>query len=117
MEINSLEFSLGMCRVWKVIRKELGSDFPSQHLAALLDVAAHPDSSVGDIGKRLGMPSSTVSRTVSALSTWSWTKKEGHGLIQKTEDIYESRRKLVNLTQEGKHLVKLLHKAYIDEEE
>lgn len=116
MEVKSMEFTAGMARALKFVRTELGSDFPAQHLAALMDIASHPDSSIGDIGKRVGMPSSTISRAIAALSGWSWTKKTGHGLVVKTEDMYESRSKVVNLTQEGKHFVKLLHKAFIGEE-
>jgi len=116
MEIKSIEFALSTARMLKVIRDKMSTDFPSQHLAALMDIAAHPDSSIGDIGKRLGMPSSSVSRTISALSKWSWTKKTGHGLVVKTEDIYESRRKIVNLTQEGQRFVKELKAAFEDKE-
>lgn len=109
---NIIGFSMSMARVLKVVREELGADFPSQHMAALVDIASHPDSSIGDIGKRVGMPSSTVSRSVAALSKWSWTKKSGHGLVVKAEDLYEARRKLVNLTQEGKHVIRLMKEAY-----
>jgi hypothetical protein len=58
------------------------------------------------------MPSSSSSRAVAALTGWSWTKKEGYGLVEKVEDLYESRRKLVRLSQHGKQLVDQMQKAF-----
>lgn len=111
-----IPFSNKFQRALLVVRNATGSDFPAQQLMILLDVASNPDTPIGEIGKRLDMPTSSVSRSVAALSNWSWTKKSGYGLVEKTEDIYEARRKLVRLTQHGKQLVKLMKDAFHDEQ-
>lgn len=111
-----MSFASNFQRALLVVRNETGSDFPAQQLMVLLDIATHPETSVGEIGKRLDMPTSSVSRAVSALTDWSWTKKSGYGLVEKTEDLYESRRKLVRLTQHGKQLVNLMKSTYEENE-
>ena len=107
------EFSVRMRDALGVIKQEVGNDIPLQHLAVLFDVAANPDTSIGEVGKRLGMPSSSISRAVAALSRWSWTKKEGYGLLQKEEDLFESRRKVLRLTQEGVKLIKVMNQQFL----
>ena len=114
--MENLIFVARMRKMFRVVHEELGKDFPSQYLAVVFDVAGNPDTSVGGISKRLGMTSSSVSRAVSALSTWSWTKKQGHGLLEKAEDAYESRRKLVRLNQHGSRFVTLLREAFEEEQ-
>jgi DNA-binding MarR family transcriptional regulator len=110
--MENLDFAIRMRNALGVIREDLGADFPSQHLAVLYDIAANPDTSIGEVGNRLGMPSSSISRAVAALSKWSWTKKQGHGLVEKIEDIYESRRKLLRLSQQGAMLVNRMREAF-----
>jgi DNA-binding MarR family transcriptional regulator len=106
--MEHMEFVTRLRNTLIAIKTELGSDFPSQYLAVLLDVAANPDTAIGGTAKRLEMTTSSVSRAAAALSKWSWTKKEGHGLIEKTEDPFESRRKLLRLTQDGTRVVSIL---------
>jgi len=101
-----------MQRALTELRETTGSDFPSQQLAVLFDIAAHPETSIGDCAKRLGMTTSSTSRAVAALANWSWTKKEGYGLVEKVEDMYESRRKLVRLTQQGNRLVNKMQEKF-----
>jgi DNA-binding MarR family transcriptional regulator len=45
-----------------------------------------------------------VSRNVSLLSKWSWSRKEGLNFVEALEDPMERRRKLVKLTNRGKKL-------------
>lgn len=110
--MEHLDFSSKMARVLKAVREVTGSDFPAQQLAVFMDIASHPETSVGMIGKRLDLPASSVSRAVAALTNWSWTKKSGYGLVEKVEDMYESRRKLVRLTQQGTQLVNQMQAAF-----
>lgn len=94
------------------MREQTGSDFPMQHLIVLLDVAAHPDTPIGQIAKRLNMPKSSASRAVAALSDWSWTKKNGYGLVKKEIDPMESRSKVIRLTAEGMHILQTMTTAF-----
>ena len=56
------------------------------------------------IAKDLNMAQSSVSRNVSLLSKWSWSRKEGLNFVEALEDPMERRRKLVKLTNRGKRL-------------
>ena len=56
------------------------------------------------IAKDLNMAQSSVSRNVSLLSKWSWSRKEGLNFVEALEDPMERRRKLVKLTNRGKKL-------------
>jgi len=87
------------------LKKLTGNDFPMQQLLVLLDIAANPDTSSGEVAKRLDMTSTSASRAVAALSSFSWTKKSGYGLVSKTEDLMEGRRKNLKLTPEGENIV------------
>jgi len=106
--MNKKEFVSAMQMNGKILREELGPDFPSQYMTVFFDIAAHPESSISEIGGRLEMTTSSVSRAVAALSTWSWTKKKGQGLVEKTIDPYESRRKNVKLSMHGEDLLRRL---------
>lgn len=107
-----LSFAGSMQRALSELRKATGADFPSQQLAVLMDVSANPDTPIGEIAKRLDMATSSASRAVAALASWSWTKKSGYGLVEKVEDKFESRRKLVRLTQDGRRLVSLMQERF-----
>jgi len=112
MTIKYLDFALKMKRVLNTLQEELDNkNIAVQHVVVLFDIASHPDTSVGEISKRCGLGGSVTSRAVAALSGWSWTKKDGMGLIEKHEDIYESRRRLVRLSQQGSKLMASLMEA------
>lgn len=107
-----LTFPINLSRSLLRIKELTGSDFPMQQLLVLLDIAANPGTSVGEVQQRLGMTSSSTSRAVAALSKFSWTKKSGYGLIYKTEDMMEARRKNLNLTEEGKEIVSAMYESF-----
>jgi DNA-binding MarR family transcriptional regulator len=107
-----LTFPINLSQSLLRVKELTGSDFPMQQLLVLLDVAANPDSSVGETSERLGMTNSSTSRAVAALSKFSWTKKSGYGLISKTEDLMESRRKNLNLTDEGIEIVSAMYASF-----
>jgi len=110
--INSVFFATSMQKALSELRAVTGTDFPSQQLTVLMDVAANPDTPIGEIAKRLGMTTTSASRAVAALADWSWTKKAGYGLVEKVEDKFESRRKQVRLTQDGRRLVNLMQEKF-----
>lgn len=56
-----------------------------------------------ELGDRLGIPQSTVSRTVAHLGEGSF-KKEGLGLVTTREDPKDRRFKIVVFTPKGKNL-------------
>jgi len=110
--MTSFSFATSMQKALSELKAVTGADFPSQQLAVLMDIAANPDTPIGEIGKRLDMTTSSASRAVAALANWSWTKKTGYGLVEKVEDKFESRRKLVRLTQDGRKLVDLMQQKF-----
>ena len=110
--MTSFSFATSMQKAISELKAVTGADFPSQQLAVLMDIAANPDTPIGEIGKRLDMTRSSASLAVAALANWSWTKKTGYGLVEKVEDKFESRRKLVRLTQDGRRLVGLMQQKF-----
>jgi DNA-binding MarR family transcriptional regulator len=85
----------------------LDDAMPLQTLAVFLDAAIHegePENSVSEIGKRVGLQSSSASRNVAALSKWHWLKKPGLELLDTVPDPMEMRRKIVALTPKGRRL-------------
>jgi DNA-binding MarR family transcriptional regulator len=65
------------------------SELPTSVRMVLVDISAHPDSSIGEITARTGFPQSHVSASVARL-------KE-QGVVETTVDIDDGRRTLVRL--------------------
>jgi DNA-binding MarR family transcriptional regulator len=111
--MENLQFILKLRNTLQELRStSSGAEIPIQQICVLLHIAANPSCTIGEIADEVGMAQSSASRAVSALSSWSWTKKGGRGLVEKTEDLYESRRKLVQLTPEGRALIKRLQEVF-----
>lgn len=80
------------------------STMPVQTLAAFLVIAAEEGQTITAIGNKVGIPSSSATRNVSALSDWDWKKKVGLKLVEYRQDPMNLSVKNVFLTKKGQHL-------------
>jgi DNA-binding MarR family transcriptional regulator len=81
----------------------------SQIMVYLTVAMSHPESiPMQDIGKRLTMPQSTLSRIISSLSKYDRNHEEGLNLVLAYENPMERRSKLVQLTPSGVVLLRQL---------
>jgi MarR family transcriptional regulator, lower aerobic nicotinate degradation pathway regulator len=71
-----------------------------QHFTVLSSLAEHGSASQADLGRRLWLDRSDLHAIVSAL--------EEAGLIQRTGDPADQRRKVVTITARGKHALRRL---------
>jgi DNA-binding MarR family transcriptional regulator len=71
-----------------------------QHYTVLASLAEHGPASQADLGRRLWLDRSDAHAIVSAL--------ERSGLIQRTSDPEDQRRKVVTITVDGKRTLKQL---------
>lgn len=86
--------------------RKFDADIQSQTIAVFLYVGIHESNEgvpMTKIATDLNMAQSSVSRNVSLLSKWSWSRKEGLNFVEALEDPMERRRKLVKLTNRGKN--------------
>ena len=92
--------------------RQLDPEIQAQTMMTFLLVAVmDPDPiSMSDLGDRIGLAQSSVSRNVSALGAWSRHKRPGLKLVEAHEDFMDRRKKLVNLTASGRRLKKTLEK-------
>lgn len=91
-DIYALHQAFG--RLYKPLLEPLGLTYP-QYLVMVVLWGDSPQS-VGQIGHRLGLESSTLTPLVKRL--------EGAGLVTRTRDAEDERRVLVHLTEQGKVL-------------
>ncbi len=87
--------------------RKFDADIQSQTIAVFLYVGIHEGNEgvpMTKIATELNMAQSSVSRNVSLLSKWRWSRKEGLNFVEALEDPMERRRKLVKLTNRGKKL-------------
>jgi DNA-binding MarR family transcriptional regulator len=87
--------------------RKYDADIQSQTIAVFLYVAINEGKDgvpMTTIAKGLNLAQSSVSRNVSLLCKWSWSRKEGLNFLESFEDPMERRRKLVKLTNRGKKL-------------
>ena len=83
-------------------------DIQSQTMAIFFYVAIHSHGKFAETGvpmtaiaDDLDIAQSSVSRNISILSKWKWSRKEGLNFVETKEDPMERRRKLVRLTNRG----------------
>ena len=86
------------------------------HLRVFLYVAARPPDVVHprDLPDALGMPQTTVSRTVRSMAQRSYIHEQGFGLLRLSIDPEDERQRIVELTPEGKTFAKKIRKAMDD---
>lgn len=87
--------------------QRIDSEFPLQYAICLCEIAKAEGLSVTELSSRTGMPISTVSRIVGALSTDRQTGTP-FGLVKVQVSPEERRRKKISLTEKGKNAISRL---------
>ena len=88
--------------------RKFDPEMPIQTVAVFLKVANEDGITMKDLGESLGIPQSSCSRNVAALSKLNRLNKSGHDLVYAVEDPVERRRKIVKLTPKGKRVAESL---------
>lgn len=88
--------------------QKIDPEFPLQYAICLAEISAGEGLSLTDLSERTGMPLSTVSRIVGALSR---NRQRGapYHLVQVTISAIERRRKELTLTPRGRAVIANLH--------
>lgn len=88
-------------------------NMPVRALRVLLEVARRPGQTSSQLMASTGCEQSSISRTLSSWSDWTWRREPGPGYIATVEDPFERRRKIAALTDEGESFVaQALHRAF-----
>lgn len=93
-------------RILKELQK-IDPEFPLQYALCLCEIAADEGLSLSALAERAGMPLSTVSRIVGALSS-KRQKGKPYGLVKVTVSSAERRRKELTLTPKGRSVMESL---------
>lgn len=102
-----------MKELWKITRcleemRRIDPEIQAQTVTCFLEVAMNPGITMKDLGERVGISQSSVSRNVAALSKVHRLNRPGHDLLVAVEDPMERRRKIVNLTEKGRKVAESL---------
>ena len=81
-------------------------EMPAQQMQVLFYVALNEGNTQRELCRDLGMPVSTASRNVAALSHVHRLGKEGLGLVTWVDDPEDRRAKLLTLTSKGQALMR-----------
>lgn len=84
--------------------RSVSPEMPSQMIQAFLIVCRAEGCSINDVADRLGMPKSSASRNISALSKVHRLGKPGFDLLDTRDDPMDRRVKKIHLTPAGKAL-------------
>jgi DNA-binding MarR family transcriptional regulator len=87
--------------------QSINSEFPIQYAICLLEISQNEGSSLTLLAEKTGMPLSTISRIIGALSEHR-QKGEPYGLIEVKISKTERRRKELFLSPKGKAIVERL---------
>ena len=90
--------------------QKIAPDFPLQYVVCLAEISLAEGLSLTELSTKTGMPLSTVSRIVGALSE-KRQKGTAFGLVEVTVNAQERRRKEIYLTPQGQMLVKNIRSA------
>ncbi len=89
--------------------RKIDPEMPIQVATVFLEVANNNGAiAMTDLGERVGIAQSSVSRNVAALGKVNRFHQPGHDLLEAKEDPMERRRKLVDLTMKGKRVVQTI---------
>lgn len=86
----------------------LSSDMPIVQISILMEIATLEGVTQREISDRLGLPSSTTSRSVAALSDVDRLGKPGLDLVAMIPDIEDRRVKRLQITPRGRNLLRRL---------
>lgn len=79
---------------------------PMQQVRCLLALYVHPQIAQQDLNKHIGVDKSAISRTIHILGAGiEPKKKQGPGLVQSVQDIYNRKCFNISLTPKGRALV------------
>ena len=81
--------------------QKIDPEFPLQYAICLVEISCHRGLSMTELSEQTGMPMSTISRIVGALSK-KRQKGQAFGLVKVTICPEERRRKAITLTSKGK---------------
>ena len=96
--------------VLRTVRDFTGNpDMPSQQVAIVLQCAASPGQTIGQISEAVGTTQSSTSRNVARLGRGIAWDERGADLVTVEEYMYDRRLKVVKLTQRGEELIKTIN--------
>nr|MBI1231012.1 helix-turn-helix domain-containing protein [Cytophagales bacterium] len=84
--------------------QKLDPEFPVQYALCLSYISMYEGLSITDLAEKTGMPLSTVSRIISALSQ-NKTRNRSYDLVDIVISPHERRRKLIYLNKRGQKFV------------
>ncbi|MBK6895296.1 MAG: helix-turn-helix domain-containing protein [Alphaproteobacteria bacterium] len=90
--------------------QKIDAEFPLQYAVCLCEIARAEGLSLTQLSAKTGMPLSTVSRIVGALSKYR-QKGKPYGLVKVTVAPTERRRKEISLTARGRSVIENLSKT------
>lgn len=85
--------------ILKAIQK-IDPEFPVQYALCLAHISMQEGLSITDLAEKTGMPLSTVSRIISALSK-NKTRRRSYDLVEIIISPHERRKKLIFLNKRG----------------
>jgi DNA-binding MarR family transcriptional regulator len=102
-------------KLMETIRADMGGEYAPQQLAILLLSAVRPGITHNEIADVLKLSQGAISRNVTKLSSKDTDHSGiGKGLVEKRSDeVYDSRRSAIWLTDEGKALINKIKKAIV----
>ncbi len=92
----------------KYLRKQISVDIPIQQIIILLEVAENPGITQTELGERLSMSPSSISRSVRMLGNYlerSSDEMKGYGLVETRPDLRERHRQSCFVTERGRTVV------------
>lgn len=93
-----------LCRIHELFR-EKDVEVPGQLVSVFCYIASHNPCHLQAIQEELGLSPNSTSRNTDWLSSHHRLGKPGMGLIVKTTDPYNHRRRIVKLTPKGHQMV------------
>ena len=91
--------------------REMDREIPGQVVSAFLFIASHDGCHLQALTDELGLETASRSRVICWLSDYHRLGKPGLGLITKTTDPANRRRKVLRLTDKGKALARQFREA------
>ena len=89
--------------------QKVDSELPLQYAVCLIEISRYEGCSLTDLSNKTGMPLSTISRIVGALSRHRQSGK-AYGLISSKPSPTERRKKELHLTAKGRAIIEGLTK-------
>jgi DNA-binding MarR family transcriptional regulator len=93
--------------------QKIDSEFPLQYAVCLSEIALEEGLSLTDLADRTGMPLSTISRIITALSKHS-NRGTSYGLVKVSISAEERRKKEIFLTAKGRAIVNSVSDIILD---